>query len=128
MESTVQTIHHFQHVSCLPRFELNGSRRGGHQKGCRNSLASDISNHYLNCVVVDGYVVVVIATYTSRRLHHAGDFQSWDGGPMDGQKHPLNLCGQLNILQKLIALLAHCLIKLFSLFHVSLDDVNDKGE
>ncbi len=93
MEPAVQTIHHLQHVSPFPRFQLHGSRRGGHQKGRRNSLTGDIGNHYLNGVLVHGYIVVVIAAYTSGRLHHAGDFQSGHGGPMDGQKHPLNLGG-----------------------------------
>ena len=47
---------------------------------------------------------------------------------MARKKHSLNLGGQFNVLQKLIALLAHRPIKLFSLFHVSLDDIDDKGE
>src|SRR4029077_1233632 len=87
-----------------------------------------ISNHYLDRVVVDGYVVVVIAAHTSHRPHRPRDFQPGNGWSTDRQKQPLNLRGQFNILQKLIALLAYCLVKQFSLFHISLNDVDHEGE
>ena len=47
---------------------------------------------------------------------------------MARKKHSLNLGGQFNVLQKLIALLAHRPSKLFSLLHVPLDNVDDEYE
>jgi hypothetical protein len=128
MDPMVQSIHHIQHVPLLRGLQLNGSRRGGHQQSSRNSLAGNISNHYLDRVLIDRDVVVIIAAHASGGLHHACDLKAWDGGPVIGLEHPLNLRGQSNVMEKLIALFAYCPVEQFSLPHVSLDYEDDKGK
>src|SRR6266404_9836763 len=67
-----------------------------------NAFSRYVGNDDLNRVRVDGYIVVVIAAYTPRWLHHAGNFESGNRWFAHGKKQPLHFRSQFHVVALLL--------------------------
>src|SRR5207244_11252130 len=95
---------------------------------CRVVIEAVAVKGHLNGVRVDGNVVVVIATYASSRMHHPGYLESINHWLTYGEKQPLDLRGQLYVLEEVVTLLLNVFVKRFLLLHITLNEVNNTGE
>src|SRR5258708_28800079 len=100
------------------RCKAHCCRRCRHQEGGRNTFSGYISDNDLSGPRVDRKIVVVIATYTPRGVHHSGYFESRNSWFSREKKQALNLSPQVYIPQEVITLLPNRPRKRFPLVHI----------
>src|SRR6266566_1140318 len=66
--------------------------------------------------------------FASSRMHHPGYLESINHWLTYGEKQPLDLRGQLYVLEEVVTLLLNVFVKRFLLLHITLNEVNNKGE
>ncbi|MGB8325606.1 MAG: hypothetical protein WCE52_21785, partial [Candidatus Acidiferrum sp.] len=98
------------------------------QKGGRHTLSGDIRDNDLSGVRIDGEVVVVVATYAPRGVHHPSYFEPRDGWFARRKKKALNFRGQLHVIAQIITLVLNGFEERFLLFDITLDHMDNESE
>jgi len=111
----IQPFHLLEHVSIMIRFQPPNLPRSPPSRVPREHLFQPRRQSQPGSYAVNRNIVVIIATNTPKRQHHAGYIQSSNRWVFPREKQALDLPGQLHILEQVVSLLLNGLGQRFAL-------------